>query len=178
MQILQSGRAGRSYGGASSGREYMERQKQTRVVARQLRLARPSSVPLEWYVLNDTVMGGRSTSAVTAAEDGGLLFDGSINLNGGGFASCRTLIDSEETLGLGSSNARGIRLSIIGDGQMYKIGLRASDGFREPTWQAEFLTRKDEKMSVVLPLDERTWHGSIMGRRVCVIYARGSVVAS
>ena len=33
-------------------------------------------------------------------------------------------------------------------------------------------------MSVVLPLDERTWHGSIMGRRVCVIYARDSVVAS
>ena len=122
--------------------------------------------PLEWYVLNDTVMGGKSSSALSAAGAGGLHFSGSINLNGGGFASCRTLIDSDGTLGLSPGNM--IRLSVTGDGQMYKVGLRASDGYREPTWQAEFLTRKGERMDVTLALDASTWHGSIMGRKVAL----------
>jgi hypothetical protein len=70
-------------------------------------------------------------------------------------------------LGL-ASPARAIRLSVTGDGQMYKVGLRASDGFREPTWQAQFLTRKGERITVTLPLDEEAWHGSIMGRRAAL----------
>ena len=91
-----------------------------------------------------------------------LRFGGEICLNGGGFASVRTHIgaplDSRSgrstpaTLGLlcdgsdggnGSSESdatAGVRLEFTGDGQMYKIGLRRSDGFREPTWQAQFAT--------------------------------------
>ena len=53
------------------------------------------SRPLTWYCLNDTVMGGRSPSAVDRAADGGLMFSGVIDLNGGGFASCRTAIDAD-----------------------------------------------------------------------------------
>ena len=51
--------------------------------------------PLRWYVLNDVVMGGRSTSGVNVTEDGSLKFSGEISLVGGGFASCRTLIDGK-----------------------------------------------------------------------------------
>lgn len=166
--ILEGGRASRSYGGASNGREYMERQKESRTSATAVRLGQRNG-PLEWYVLNDTVMGGQSSSTICATAGGGLLFSGLINLNGGGFASCRTLINSGNQTHLGlASPARAIRLSVTGDGQMYKVGLRASDGFREPTWQAQFLTRKGERITVTLPLDEETWHGSIMGRRAAL----------
>ena len=59
------------------------------------------SRPLAWYCVNDTVMGGRSSSTIERAEDGGLMFSGVINLNGGGFASCRTAVDADVgTLGL------------------------------------------------------------------------------
>ena len=168
-EILANGRAGRSYGGASSGREYTERSKATRISSPTVALGRASGRPLEWYVLNDTVMGGKSSSSLCEVAGGGLIFRGEINLDGGGFASCRTLIDSDETLGLGSSGAaHAIRLSVTGDGQMYKLGLRTSDGFREPTWQAEFLTRKGQRSSVTLPLNAETFHGSIMGRRVAL----------
>ena len=46
------------------------------------------------------------------------------------------------------------------------MGLREADGFRNPTWQAEFNTTAGQRRTVVLPLDALTWHGSIMGRRV------------
>ena len=51
--------------------------------------------PLRWHVLNDVVMGGQSKSRVVATEDGSLEFSGEISLIGGGFASCRTLIDGK-----------------------------------------------------------------------------------
>ena len=41
-----------------------------------------------WYIQNDGVMGGRSSGALELA-DTGAKFEGSINLNGGGFASFR-----------------------------------------------------------------------------------------
>ena len=44
-----------------------------------------------WYVLNDTVMGGRSQSRIVAAAEGTVAFAGVVSLeNYGGFASVRT----------------------------------------------------------------------------------------
>jgi hypothetical protein len=120
-------------------------------------------------------MGGRSDSLVRVGADGGLVFEGSISLDGGGFASCRTLIDSDEpVLGLPPPadtadvgvSTHCLRMELTADGQQYKIGLRASDGFREPTWQAQFNTVEGKRMTVVIPLNERDWHASLMGRRV------------
>jgi NADH dehydrogenase [ubiquinone] 1 alpha subcomplex assembly factor 1 len=169
--VLERGRRGRAYGGAGSGRAYMERAKATRAGYPALRLNRASKRPLEWYTLNDTVMGGQSSSSLRAGADGGMCFGGNISLDGGGFASARTLIDSSEGLGLGG--ARAVRLAVTGDGQAYKVGLRASDGFREPTWQAELRTVAGVVRTVVtLPLDEHTWHGAVMGRRVSLPQGR------
>ena len=76
-----------------------------------------------FYVLNDNVMGGRSTSQVEAlALDGqqqqqqqlGLLFSGMINTDGGGFASCRS---DQSVLPVAiPAGATRERLSIRGDG--------------------------------------------------------------
>jgi len=117
--------------GKGGGREYMERAKEDRIVVPAVELG---GCMTEWYVLNDVVMGGKSVSSLIAEDDGGFIFRGSINLDGGGFASCRSLIKTEP-LGISSSSI-ALRLEVTGDGQQYKIGLRASDGFREPTFQA------------------------------------------
>ena len=47
-----------------------------------------NGVPLVWRRVDDIVMGGRSSSALRS-DRGGLVFSGSINTNGGGFASWR-----------------------------------------------------------------------------------------
>ena len=51
---------------------------------------------LEWRVINDNVMGGRSLGAVSANGDT-LSFSGSLNTNGGGFASIR--VSARDLLG-------------------------------------------------------------------------------
>ena len=44
----------------------------------------------DWYVLNDNVMGGKSTSKIEVNNKGHLVFSGNVNTDGGGFATFRT----------------------------------------------------------------------------------------
>ena len=72
-----------------------------------------------WITVNDPVMGGRSTSAVTFG-DGGLVFSGNISLeNNGGFASARGPIDSE--IGRRAAGATSLRVRAQGDGKTYML---------------------------------------------------------
>ena len=90
-------------------RAYREKTKADRCLAPRTFLSLPAgSAPvrrLEFFKINDEVMGGRSTSSVTA-KGGDVTFSGVINTNGGGFASFRTLgarsagSDDEAPLGL------------------------------------------------------------------------------
>ena len=91
--VLQGGKCG--WGGCGGrnwpGKTYMEECKAKHVPG--LGIASSAlTAPLRWYVLNDVVMGGQSTSRVDTMEDGSLKFSGEISLVGGGFATCRTLI--------------------------------------------------------------------------------------
>lgn len=155
----------RPYGGAgSSGGGYISSMQRNCVSV--MRVAPVSTRPLRWHVLNDVVMGGRSTSRVAATTDGSLDFRGAISLVGGGFASCRTLIEGASPLGIPRS-AKALKIVVTGDGQMYKLCLRRSDAFREPTWQAQFLTVARTRTTAVLELS-RDFFGSIMGRPAAV----------
>ena len=49
--------------------------------------------------------------------------------------------------------------------QSHDRTLRASDGYRQPGWQAEFATKAGERTTVTLPLDAATWHGAVWGRK-------------
>jgi hypothetical protein len=104
-----------------------------------------------FYVLNDNVMGGRSTSQVEAlALDGqqqqqqqlGLLFSGMINTDGGGFASCRS--DQSVRPVAIPAGATRVRLSIRGDGKLYKFllndGSRGGPFSSSPSFQHDILT--------------------------------------
>ena len=98
---------------------------------------------LGWRVVNDTVMGGRSSSQ--AEIDGGVLtFKGVLNTNGGGFVSVRTDPQSWQL-----ADFDRIRMRVRGDGREYQVRLRtrtdratySSSHFIGESWQiveAEF----------------------------------------
>ena len=98
---------------------------------------------LEWRVINDNVMGGRSSGAVSANGDA-LSFSGSLNTNGGGFASIR--VSARDLLG---KDAAGMRLKVRGDGRTYTFRLRPKNS-RISYW-SQFATEDGEWLEVTLP---------------------------
>jgi len=108
---------------------------------------RMAGQPLSWFRLDDGVMGGQSeTNHLVSEDDGALHFVGTINTNGGGFASVRSKIPAGV---LASSTTDAIRIRFRGDGKTYKFIM--SDGnrmagapmSRTPSWQTDLPTRRD-----------------------------------
>jgi hypothetical protein len=89
--------------------------------------------PTAWAIVNDGVMGGRSSSQVERTEAGTLRFSGHVSLeNSGGFASTRTELGP-----LDLSGFRGLALRVRGDGRRYQLRLRMDP--RDPiAYKAEF----------------------------------------
>jgi len=83
-------------------------------------------------VVNDGVMGGVSTSRLSAAA-GAMLFDGTVSLeNNGGFASFRGPVSFPAGCGV-------LLLTVRGDGQRYKLTLKLDDGTNTAQYQAAFV---------------------------------------
>lgn len=102
---------------------------------------------LDWFVVNDNVMGGRSEGGFSI-EQGELLFGGSTNTRGGGFSSIRT-----EPLQLDLSNYQGMRLKIFGDGRRYtwRITTDARWRGRRVSYWADFDTQQGEWSTIDIP---------------------------
>mmetsp|Transcript_30327 Transcript_30327/g.66367 ORF Transcript_30327/g.66367 Transcript_30327/m.66367 type:complete len:226 (+) Transcript_30327:29-706(+) len=109
---------------------------------------------LQWFVIDDQVMGGRSQSALDMSE-GKIKFAGVINTTGGGFSNCRTLGDSEP-LGI-PSTAKAMAVTAIGDGRQYKLTLHTADSWAMsvPAWAHDFWTNPPgQRQTFQLPLDK------------------------
>jgi len=102
--------------GKGGGLPYMLEQAKHRVPAPSVKLR---GRVLEWYCIDDFVMGGQSTSTVSVDANGCLQFQGTISTSGGGFCSCRT---GEANLGI-PSTARGLRVTYTCDTARYKLTL-------------------------------------------------------
>jgi NADH dehydrogenase [ubiquinone] 1 alpha subcomplex assembly factor 1 len=101
-----------------------------------------------WFVVNDGVMGGVSSSTVKL-ENGFLVFEGQVRLeNNGGFASVRSN-SSEQNL----SEFAGISLRLRGDGKMYALNLRTSSA-RGVLYQSEFQTKAGEWLELRIPFSQ------------------------
>lgn len=73
-----------------------------------------------WFVVNDDVMGGRSSCSFTANENGDAVFKGHISLdNYGGFSSVHYRFKSIDTKGFSH-----ISLRIKGDGKRYQVRIK------------------------------------------------------
>ena len=115
-----------------------------------------SESDLSWQIVNDTIMGGRSSSRF-ALNNNQLHFTGLLNTNGGGFASLRS-----GRLTWDLSQYDRFRLKVRGDGRTYRFRLFALDD--RASYQSEFKTSPDEWTIVELPID--AFYASWRGRRL------------
>ena len=111
-----------------------------------------------WMIVNDGVMGGRSTSDIRRTERETLLFTGYVSLeNNGGFASTRA-----DVYPLDLSDFQGVTLRVRGDGRLYQLRFRTSGAFEGVAYRAEFQTTREEWVEISLPFE--SFEPSFRGR--------------
>jgi len=128
------------------------------VVRRLLDFPGPEAI-LGWRPVDDVVMGGCSHSRISW-HDEALVFSGELSLaRGGGFASIRS-----PRLDLDLSDASALLLTVRGDGQRYKVGLRVQEAFDAPVYQALIHPPAGERVELIIPYAELEAH--YHGRRL------------
>jgi hypothetical protein len=101
----------------------------------------------QWSVVNDGVMGGRSSSDIEPTGEGTALFSGHLSLeNNGGFASVRTSFSS-----LDLSPYTGVTLRVRGDGRPYQLRFRMDGSFDGVAHGSGFDTVPGEWVEIELP---------------------------
>jgi len=121
-----------------------------------------------WQVINDSVMGGRSTSMIWSTDEGTGLFIGNMSLeNNGGFASVRSGPIGEQLAGAGQ-----VTIRFRGDGQTYKMRMY-TDTNRRVAYQAPFETTKGEWSEHTFVAADFTpvWRGRVMGQMPALDFA-------
>lgn len=77
----------------------------------------------EWKIINDDVMGGRSSANFRLNDEGHGVFEGNVSLeNNGGFSSVRYRFDK-----LSIKNYNKIILNLKGDGAKYQFRIKIKD---------------------------------------------------
>lgn len=110
----------------------------------------------DWTVVDDVVMGGRSSGSFGLNEDGHGIFQGFVSLeNNGGFSSVRYQCGKIEV-----KNFTKISLKIKGDGKPYQFRIKAnaSDSY---SYISTFSTNGDWQEAEILLKD---MHASFRGR--------------
>lgn len=103
----------------------------------------------KWRIVNDDVMGGKSSSVV-AIKNNEIIFSGSVSLkNNGGFASLRSPVKDYNFEGY-----EGIELKIKGDGKLYSISMKETTYFTGQFYTANFKSKKDEWVTLQIPFDK------------------------
>jgi hypothetical protein len=113
-----------------------------------------------WYPINDTVMGGVSSSSIEPGTSGNALFTGVVSLeNNGGFASVRNRAGTYDL-----SDCSGVRVRLRGDGKQYKFNIRTTRRFDGVNYRVEFPTKEGEWMEIDFPLAAfaPTFHGRVL----------------
>ena len=101
----------------------------------------------DWFVINDGVMGGLSSSSFQVTKTGRAVFSGIVSLqNNGGFASAN-MKPSQFDL----KDSDGIRFRVKGDGKTYKISLKNDDRFNGFSYRFAFSTQKDKWLTLDVP---------------------------
>ena len=101
---------------------------------------------LNWQVVNDGVMGGRSYGNLTRSGDSEALFSGNLSLeNNGGFSSIRAYYPPNLL------NVESIMIRVKGDGRKYSFRVRTNDS-GWASYSHEFTTSEDEWVERELPL--------------------------
>lgn len=101
-----------------------------------------------WQVVNDTVMGGESTSKIVRNDAGNGVFKGSISLdNNGGFASLRYSFDTQNTKEYSTAI-----LHLKGDAKQYQF--RVKEDARDRFSYVHNFETSGEWQQIEIPLKE------------------------
>ncbi len=101
-----------------------------------------------WPAINDGVMGGVSSGAMTV-EDGFVAFRGRVSFeNNGGFASLRSEPGAYDLSGF-----EGLVLEVRGDGKTYGVRVRTSDSWRATSYQAKIEPPAGTWAEIAIPFD-------------------------
>ncbi len=120
-----------------------------------LDFSRAEVVPTFW-VVNDGVMGGMSSSRLSAAP-GAMLFEGEVSLaNNGGFASFRGPVRFP-------AHSSVLILTVRGDGRRYRLTLKLVDDSGAAQYQAAFVAPHEWAALRFQPTD---FAASLRGRAV------------
>lgn len=105
---------------------------------------------LQWYVQNDTVMGGSSQGSFNIT-DKALIFSGETNTNGGGFSSIRT-----QRFAKNLSGYSGIKIRIEADGRRYTWSIQTDARWRGRliSYWADFQTTAGEMEEIYIPFTD------------------------
>lgn len=136
-----------------------------------------SSDAAKWQIVNDGVMGGRSSSQASIVKldtgEDAMRFAGNLSLeNNGGFASVR----SRPSGSLGLDPGETIVLRVKGDGRRYTFNLYTPDRRTAFSYQMEFATTAGQWTEVKLPVDQFVAHS--FGRRMANMKLTPSQVQS
>ena len=120
---------------------------------------REVSDAVNWQIVNDGVMGGRSSSQAAMvkadAGEGAMRFSGNLSLeNNGGFASVR----SRPSGSLGLDAGETIVLRVKGDGRRYTFNLYTPDRRTAFSYQMDFDTQAGKWTEIKLPVDKFVAH--------------------
>ncbi len=113
-----------------------------------------------WDIIDDVVMGGRSSSRMVLLEDGIAAFTGTLSLeNNGGFASVRSGVGPYDL-----SGEDGIALRVRGDGLTYGLNVRMTTILQPFRYEAKFDTEADKWQRVYIPFE--TLEAKLFGSRI------------
>lgn len=91
-----------------------------------------------WNIVNDVVMGGKSTSTFSINTNGNAVFEGEVSLeNNGGFSSLRHRFEK-----MNVSNYKTIKIRLKGDGKKYQFRIKPSR-FNQYSYVYYFQTNGD-----------------------------------
>lgn len=111
-----------------------------------------------WQVVNDDVMGGKSSASLTLTADGHGKFQGKVSLaNNGGFSSVRYKFQAISVV-----SYEVIRLRIKGDGKKYQLRIKAQS--EDAYSYVKSFETNGEWQEVAIRMDEM--YPSYRGRRL------------
>ena len=97
-------------------------------------------------IVNDDVMGGRSSSRFLI-DPAGVIFEGLVSLdNNGGFASVRCPVSFPQ-------QASALQLTTRGDGKQYQLIIRTEASTGAPIYKSDFVSSKDWQTHQFKPKD-------------------------
>ena len=111
-----------------------------------------------WRVVDDVVMGGRSSGNFSLTDDGHAKFSGNVSIeNNGGFSSLRYNFD-----GIKTSGFEFIVLKIKGDGKSYQFRLKDTDSQRHSYIYTFTTNGLDQEINIPL----KSFYPSFRGYRL------------